>query len=47
MSKELRNTSDLWIFIYVFVPENDSRLLVDILASFFEEASLSFLDVLI
>lgn len=43
MSKELRNTPDLWIFIYILVPESDSWLLVDILASLFEEASLRFL----
>lgn len=42
MSKELRNTPDLWIFIYVFGPENDSCLWVDILALLSEEASLSF-----
>lgn len=42
MSKELRNTPDLWIFIYVFGPKNDSCLRVDILALLLEEASLSF-----
>lgn len=42
MSKELRNTPDLWIFIYISGPENDSCLWVDILASLSEEASLSF-----
>lgn len=41
MSKELRNTPDLWIFIYIFGPENDSCLWVDILALLLEEASLS------
>lgn len=46
-SKELRNTPDLWIFVCVFVPENDSCLSVDILASLFEEASLSFLCTLV
>lgn len=42
MSKEFRNTPDLWIFICVFGPENDSCLWVDILALLSEEASLSF-----
>lgn len=47
MSKEFRNTLDLRIFSYVFAPENDSCLLVDILASLFVEASLSFIRIYI
>lgn len=41
MSKEFRNTPDLWIVIYIFVPENDSCLLVDILAALFEKLPLA------
>ena len=47
VSEELRGTPGLWIVIYVFVPENVPCLLVDILASLFEEASLRYLRILV